>query len=404
MGEVEHFAFEALHVFERDVEEIARAAGRVEHAHRAQGVVEGVDLGQRGGGLAFVGEEQRGGLDVGPAFAQRLDDGGQDEAVDVGARGVVGAEGVALGGVEGAFEQGAEDGGFDLRPVGAGGLAQQGDLVAVERQDVGRLEQLAVEARQGVAQDDGEAAGVHLFPQRADERDELAEGALPRGGRRDEEAVEEVGECLPGQQADVLGEHREQAAGEEAGDALGVVAGAFEGLGDAGQLAGDGARGAGAGAGGVERQRVEPDGAQAGADAFVAQVGEFDAVRARVGERGVGGAAAREVGVELDAVADIEDDQEGRPALLGRQGAGVAFGLAAGAQHGVVEGLGRGAGADLLGLADGAGAPVAVDEAGAGAAVAVAEGDAALEDVGVVARVVAAPGRDAAGRAVRTAR
>ena len=74
--EVEDFAFEALHVFERDVEEIGRAAGGVEHAHLTQAVVEGVDFGERGGGLAFVGEQQRGGLDVGPLFAQRRDDGG----------------------------------------------------------------------------------------------------------------------------------------------------------------------------------------------------------------------------------------------------------------------------------------------------------------------------------------
>jgi hypothetical protein len=61
----------------------------------------------------------------------------------------VGAEGVAFERVEGAFEQGAEDGGFDLGPVGAGGFEQQVDLVAVERQNLGLLEQLAVEARQG---------------------------------------------------------------------------------------------------------------------------------------------------------------------------------------------------------------------------------------------------------------
>ena len=43
---------------------------------------------------------------------------GQDEALDVGAGGVVGAELVAVAGVEGAFEEGAEDGGLDLAPVG----------------------------------------------------------------------------------------------------------------------------------------------------------------------------------------------------------------------------------------------------------------------------------------------
>ena len=61
---VEHFAFEALHVFERDVEEVCRAAGRVEHANLAQAMVEGVDFGVRRGQLPFVGEQQRGGLDL----------------------------------------------------------------------------------------------------------------------------------------------------------------------------------------------------------------------------------------------------------------------------------------------------------------------------------------------------
>jgi hypothetical protein len=63
--------------------------------------------------------------------------------------------------------------------------------------------------------------------------------------------------------------------------------------------------------------------------------------------------------------------------------AGVVFGLAAGAQQGVVELAGFGAGADFLGFADEAAAFVAVDEAVAGAAVAVVEDDAALEDVGM---------------------
>ena len=87
-------------------------------------------------------------------------------------------------------------------------------------------------------------------------------------------------------------------------------------------------------------------------------------------------------------MADIDGDQEGRPALLGRQGSGVVFGLTAGAQHGVVEAFGLRAELDFLGFDDGASAPVAVDETVAAAAVAVFESDAALEDVGVIAGVV----------------
>jgi hypothetical protein len=78
----------------------------------------------------------------------------------------------------------------------------------------------------------------------------------------------------------------------------------------------------------------------------------------------------------------------GRPSSAGS--CGRSFGLAAGAQHGVVELAGGGAGADFLGFADEAAALVAVDEAVAGAAVAVVKDNAALEDVGVVAGVFAA--------------
>ena len=133
--------------------------------------------------------------------------------------------------------------------------------------------------------------------------------------------------------------------------------------------------------------RVVPDGLEAGADFRPGEVVEPDAVAARVGEGRVAAAGAGEFGVELDDVADIDDDQEGRAAFVGGQVAGVVFGLATGAQHGVVEHAGLEAGADFLDLADEGAAPVAVDEAVAGAAVAVVKDDAALEDVGVVAGV-----------------
>ena len=61
---------------------------------------------------------------------------------------------------------------------------------------------------------------------------------------------------------------------------------------------------------------------------------------ARVGERRVGGAGARELGIELDRVADVDHEQERRAAFGGGQRAGIALGLAAGAQHRVVETLG----------------------------------------------------------------
>ncbi len=298
---VEHFAFEALEVFEGDVEEVAAAAGGVEHAQGAQAVMKAAEFGAGSVHLGvaraavefggFVGEQQRGGLGVCPFAAQGFHHGGQHEAFDVGARGVVGAEGVAFGGVERALEQGAEDGGLDFAPVGAGGGEQQIDLRAVERQGVGvvgrALEQLAVEAQHGLRQGDGEAAAVHVGP-------EGGEHAL-QGGRVVAVALEQGDEAalvglpalctlatLPafaraGQQADVFGKHGEQAAGEVGGDKLRGVAAGFERAGEFGQLRGDFAGDAGAGAGGVEAERVEPDAAQGVAHLGAGEVGQRDA-------------------------------------------------------------------------------------------------------------------------------
>jgi hypothetical protein len=154
------------------------------------------------------------------------------------------------------------------------------------------------------------------------------------------------------------------------------------------RVAGDLARDARRDARRVERQRVAPQHLQALADAGLGEVGEFDAMRARVGERGVGGAGACEVGVQLDDVADIDDDQERRPALVGGQRASVAFGLAARPLQGVVETLAGSDEADLLGFENEMAALVAVDAPARRAAVAVAKADAALEDVGIVAAIV----------------
>jgi hypothetical protein len=117
------------------------------------------------------------------------------------------------------------------------------------------------------------------------------------------------------------------------------------------------------------------------------EVVEPDAVRARVGEGRVGGAAAAELGVQLDHVARRRPRHERRATLGGRQCARVLLGLAAGAQHGVVEAARMGAGLQALGFQHEGAAPVAVDAAFRGAAVAVGEHDAALEHVCVVLRV-----------------
>ena len=138
----------------------------------------------------------------------------------------------------------------------------------------------------------------------------------------------------------------------------------------------------------VERERIEPDRAQPLARRLVAQIGEADAVRARVGKRRIGRARARELGIQLDHVTDIDHHQERWAAFARRQRASVLLGLPASPEHRVVEALAFGF-PDLLCLQDQRRAPIAVDKSARLSAVAVPEGDAALEDVRVVARILA---------------
>ena len=65
------------------------------------------------------------------------------------------------------------------------------------------------------------------------------------------------------QQADVFGEHGEEAALEESGDDTGVVLVGFEGFGEFGEAAGDVAGDFGGFLGGIERVGIGPDGAEA---------------------------------------------------------------------------------------------------------------------------------------------
>ena len=174
---------------------------------------------------------ERGGLHFAPFGAQRFDHGRQHEALDIGARGVVGAELVALAGIEGALQQGAEDGRLDVAPVGAGGFDEQADLVAVEGDGGAFGEQAAVEAQHFAAQDGREATGIHGLPQVLDHRREAA--------RVVGEALQQLGEGPRRQQADVLGKHGEQCPHQEAGDMLRCLAGGFERLGEPRQPVGD---------------------------------------------------------------------------------------------------------------------------------------------------------------------
>ena len=396
----EDFAFEAFYEFEGDVKEVAGAAGGIEDAGFTERVVEGADGGDGFFGVILGFEAFDGGQHVGPVGAEGFDDGGDDEAFDVGAGGVVGAEAAAFGLVEGLFEEGAEDGGIDLAPVVGGGLSEFADFLAAERENGAGFEEFAVEAADLGFDGVGEAAGIHGFPELADEAGEVVGGGFA--------ALEEVAEGGFGEEADILGEHGEEAAHEEVGGDFGRVAGGFEGFGDGGEAFGDGAGDAGGAAGGVEGAGVGPEGAEEGLGFGFAEVFEVDAEGLAIGELDVVAALAGEVGEDFDDVADVEDEDEGGPTVVGGEGAGVGFGLAAGVLHEDVPGAagaaaaaagGFGGGdegelfgegfvaaglAGLLGFEDEGVAFVKVDAAGGGGAVGLFEVDAAFEDVVVV--------------------
>ena len=306
----------------------------------------------------------------------------------------MGAELVALGRVKGTLQEGAEDGGLDKAPLQAGGLAQEGELCTVKREHGGVGKEAAVEVEQLLAEHERVAAAVHLL----EETFEQGHG----GARVAFDGVEEVLETFFREQAHILGEHAEEAAHQKSGNDGGRVF-LFEEARQFGEMLGYLTGDLGGLLGGVERMGVEPDGAQAGAQLGVVQIAQADAVRAGVGKMQVRFAPLGEVREELEAVAHVEGDEEGRRLLVGGQAFDVLLRLGASLDHLSVPGLGaahdagvaRGGGVDgergllrggvgvLLGLKHEAVAAVEIDAAGGDLAVGAVETHGTLEDVGV---------------------
>ena len=231
---LQHFAFEPFHQFERDVKEVAGTAGGVEHADLAQAGVEGGDTGCGLVVAAFFLLPLSGREGLVPFRAQRLQHCCHDKAFDIGARGVMGAKASALCRVERLFEQGAEDRGFDLAPIGLGGGQQRADFLAAEFADMTVLEELAIEALDLSLQGEGIAALVHRLPELRDQGLKFIRLVLA--------FAQQVAEGFLRQQFDILGEHGEQAAHQEHGHVIGVGSGRFQRLRDGGQTPGDRAR------------------------------------------------------------------------------------------------------------------------------------------------------------------
>ncbi len=83
----------------------------------------------------------------------------------------------------------------------------------------------------------------------------------------------------------------------------------------------------------IERSRIEPDFAKAFANLLVAEVFKIDAEGLSVRELSVVLSLPGKIRIDLDAMADVADEDERRPAMRGGQGAGVFFRLAPGVEH-----------------------------------------------------------------------
>ena len=144
-GEIDDFFFQIQQSAQGEIEEVAAAAGGVEHAEGGEAAAEGYQRCK--GVIAFFTFEQFFGisLDGLPFAAQGLEEDGLDDAQDIGGGSVVGAELGALGGIEGALEEGAEDGGVDIAPVLPDGLLQVEEGGAAQLDGFGMVEEVAVE-------------------------------------------------------------------------------------------------------------------------------------------------------------------------------------------------------------------------------------------------------------------
>lgn len=131
----------------------------------------------------------------------------------------------------------------------------------------------------------------------------------------------------------ILGKHREQAAHQEIGNAGGVLLTLFEAFGEFGEMPRNLSGDAGRFLRWIEAERVGPDRGEPGADIFVPQIVKRDAEAGSIGELGVLLPRPTEIGIDVDAVADIGDKQERRPAVVDRQRLSIAFGLPARFDH-----------------------------------------------------------------------
>ena len=221
-GEGDDLLLQVEQLPQGDVEEVAAAAGRVEHPHAGELAGEAasaascsslVQLARAGARLAasrLAASSRACACTSAHSPAQRRHQHRLDDQQDVLAAGVVRAELRALGRVQAALEQRAEDGRLDAGPVQRGRPAPgcpgrrcpASSTVVV-------VEQAAVEVRDRARRRTSRPSAIAAksWPQLRGE-----------GGGLRAPCCDQPGEEALGQQADVLGEQAEQQPDQEVGD------------------------------------------------------------------------------------------------------------------------------------------------------------------------------------------
>ena len=286
-------------------------------------------------------------------LAPGLDDGGADNLHDVGGVGEVGAEGVAFFVTHRMLEEGAEDFRLHFGPVVIGGFAEQDEFLVVQLQP-GRLgKEAAVEIGDVLEPAAvGGFAGVHGGEQAADEVVGVG-GAVA--------LVEEVGDEILFEQADVFGEeghehlqdealghgarHGRRAVGaDQAFEAGGQRVGGFAGDGDAVVVEG------GLVVAGEQEGERPPAGGQFGdgqrvhrgihlrlevIDAELVEVAEDDVARAVGDQAGPVVEGLAVVALEVHAAPLHFEQDDGFPDEIGKGGAAAVLGGLADAEFGL---------------------------------------------------------------------
>ena len=118
------------------------------------------------------------------------------------------------------------------------------------------------------------------------------------------------------QKLHILREHGEDAAHEEMRHILRVASALLQRLAHLREALGDVAGDAGGFLRRVEGMRLLPDALQMRADVVLAQIVHVDPKPVAVGEMAIGAPGSGEVGVKLQAVADVADNDEGRRRMI----------------------------------------------------------------------------------------